>query len=70
MEFECDNRDDERECVAFIGNEGDLIIKLEDGTNMVMRKIGDPFKGSVDFDVLLGNAVHKFYLGDKVTITF
>ena len=70
MEFKYDNIDDERECVAFIDNEGDLIIKLEDGTNMVMQESGEPFKGSVGFDMLFCSAVHKFYPGDKVTITF
>lgn len=68
MKFEYEN--DERDCVAFIDNEGELVVKLEDGTNMVMQENGETFKGVVRFEALFCSAAHKFYRGDKVTITF
>lgn len=69
MRFDYETKQDDRECVAYIDEDGDLVIKENsNGCSLhpLFRKNGDvgvsPWVESL--------AVHKFYPGDKLTITF
>ena len=70
MKFEYEEKRDDRECVAYIDDEGDLIIK--DTINHVnehpiLMRSGDV---GMNDGFRLDTATHKFYPGDKITITF
>jgi hypothetical protein len=60
MKFTYDTNPDERECVAYIDDEGDLIIKERDGKTVYC--LDGAFDPSCDN--------HRFYPGDSITITF
>lgn len=68
MKFEFDNKEDDRECVAYIDGDGDLIVKgSNDQGNICIAHDGFSFDSARFCEAL---AVKKFYRGDKVTITF
>ena len=67
MKFEYDGKEGARACVAFIDYDGDLWIKTDEGS-CLMFKSGDIPSAGVLWEQ--GRAVHKFYPGDKITITF
>lgn len=60
MKFTYDTKPDERECKAYIDLEGDLVIKCTGGSVVWTTKEG--FKPT--------KALHRFYPGDSITITF
>lgn len=69
MKFEYDNMNDDRECVAYIDGDGDLIIK--NTLNLVYEHpalITDGNVGTAEWNPV--ESLHKFYPGDKLTITF
>jgi len=69
MKFEYDGADQDRECVAFIDDVGDLWIRDRHGSeNVCISKIGEVIYAEGDF--FIEGAVKKFYPGDKITITF
>ena len=71
MKFEYDNKQDERECVAYLlrcGGTDFLYIKEIDGGYTVISKNGGSRERRVRFDP--SDATHRFYPGDKITITF
>jgi hypothetical protein len=55
-----------RECVAYVDGDGDLVVKAREGDGFCMSSE----YGVVHSDFIEGDAVHKFYPGDKLTITF
>lgn len=67
MKFEYKKDEDKGDCVAYIDGDGDLIyrtyehgwVKMIDGT----RQMAPPERNG-------SGVVHKFYKGDKITITF
>mgnify|MGYP003459791044 CR=1 FL=1 len=67
MNFEYDVKDNELECVAFIDDDGDLWIKTDEGSCLMFKSGDIPSAGDLWKE---GQAVHKFYPGDKITITF
>lgn len=72
MKFEYDGNNQKEECVAYIDNQGHLVVRNQrqnDGSSFVFMPnfknktdVWDSFKPSDD-DV-------KFYPGDSITITF
>lgn len=68
MNFEYDQIKDRGECVAFIDHDGDLIVATEDGTSVLFERDTAKVHGFGIFDP--EPETHKFYRGDKVTITF
>lgn len=70
MKFEYENKNDDKECVAFI-RYGDLYIKERDGGNLVISDDGSFLGGLPWHNVETSPEItHKFYPGDKITITF
>ena len=67
MKFEYDVKEDTRECVAFIDDDGDLWIKTDEGSCLMFESGYTPSAGDLWEE---GKAIHKFYPGDKITITF
>ena len=67
MKFEYDGKADGSKCVAFIDLDGDLWVKTDEGS-VVFYKEG--YATSYGDMWLVENATHKFYPGDKITITF
>ena len=64
MEFEADKYN---ECVAYLTNDGFLIIRdLDDSVAVALSKIGV----GINPDWKPGDAVRRFYPGDEVKITF
>lgn len=72
MKFEYDDKSDDRECVAFIDDDGDLCVKDINTDMGVYVGITDASTEKfIDYMSLNGNgSIHKFYPGDKITITF
>jgi len=71
MKFKYDGDDRDDECVAFIDNCGDLCVKSDDEEGIYFTKDGSVFSCSTFDDYMEENiAAHKFYPGDKITITF
>lgn len=71
MKFEYDGKENGRECVAFIDEDGVLYIKTDEGSTLLYGGSESPNHGSnEDWDYGLSRATHKFYPGDKITITF
>lgn len=70
MKFEYDNKADDGECVAFIADTGNLLIKNTDTGNFTIAlcKGGSAHNNAASTG--LGAAKQKFYPGDKITITF
>jgi hypothetical protein len=64
FEYECGATD--LECVAYIDGGGDLVIR---GDNPEKSFVFGP-SGSFSWAWNEREAVHKFYPGDKLTITF
>ena len=67
MKFEYDVKDDALECVAFIDYDGDLWIKTDNGSCLMFNSEYTPSNGDLWEEY---RAVHKFYHGDTITITF
>lgn len=72
MEFEYGNIAEDRECVAFIHSSGTLIIKNEEPTeDDYCQVIGGASNEPKEWwHKWMELAQHKFYKGDKITITF
>lgn len=70
MKFEYDSKSDERKCVAYIDDDGDLIMAdiLGVASAVSLGSDGAATYREITFDPK--KAVHKFYPGDKITITF
>jgi len=71
MKFEYDGKEDTRECVAYIDENGNLRIrdtgrKTEKRGSVCFTELG--IKNGYDFSPTTGT--RKFYPGDKITITF
>lgn len=70
MKFEYNSKSEERECVAYIDGDGDLCMR--DGNEYVdMIALGVSGASTYkveEFDQ--SEATHRFYPGDKLTITF
>ena len=70
MKLEYDVKNDDRECVAYIDKDGDLKVKGESESENICLRIdcknhfSDAYFDPADW------AKHKFYPGDKLTITF
>jgi hypothetical protein len=62
MKFTYDTKPDERECVAYIDDEGDLVIKEKEEGKCVLMFSESGFN--------LRESTHRFYPGDSITITF
>lgn len=74
MKFEYDVKNDDRECVAFEWL-GHIHIKLDCGNTVLLAEDfshnpGFHFMGKEVWDHRINEATHKFYPGDKLTITF
>lgn len=65
MKFEYEVKQDNRECVAYIDDDGDLVVKNDGGACVI---VGDSY--CCEFTFHPSRNDHKFYPGDKVTITF
>lgn len=77
MKFEYDNKERDDECVAYTyktrGGEIALAIKCVDDYMICMYEGGDTrvFEETYfDIEIERDNPIHKFYPGDKITITF
>jgi hypothetical protein len=71
MKFEYENRTTKRECVAMIHNvRGDLIIQSNNGCLALGVDGMSNFHKESDISFWDDHAAHKFYPGDKITITF
>ena len=68
MKIEYETEEDRGECVAYVDSYGNLILRDEDDDGFVIFQNGKPPAIMGDFDP--DGAVHKFYRGDKITITF
>jgi len=70
MKFTYDKKDESRECVAYIDGDGDLCMR-DQGGNVALVALG--FDGAETYQTVAfdpSNATHRFYPGDKLTITF
>lgn len=73
MKFEYENKVDDRECVAFIDADGDLCLKADGADDIVWLTTGGVQyceSPRNNFDFQKEKAVHRFYPGDTITITF
>lgn len=70
MKFEYDNMNDDRECVAYIDGDGDLCMR-DNHSNVLLVTLGRCGASTYETEVFdPSDATHKFYPGDKLTITF
>lgn len=67
MKFEYDEKEAEKECVAYISLSGDLVVKDGGGKATV---IYDDGSGTERVMWNPDSASRRFYHGDKLTITF
>lgn len=67
MKFEYDEEDAREDCVAYIDVDGELVIKGTGTSAVWFDKFGRVHK---DFTWDESNSIHRFYPGDKITITF
>lgn len=73
MKFEYGNKQDDRECVAFIDGDGDLCIKASGPDDVIwMTSFGCNYseKPCNKFSDQAEVAFKRFYPGDTITITF
>lgn len=74
MKFEYEVSKEDRECVAFIDDEGDLCVNADGAGCAYFLTNGRHFIneafGSFEDYVKDNDPVQKFYPGDKITITF
>ena len=70
MRFEYEGETTDKECVAYIDNEGDLIINTESNGWVIIggENSGESYSASPDENSF--GVKKKFYPGDKITITF
>ena len=68
MKFSYDGDGVGRECVAYIDDDGELMVRRNNGDCIWLSKGGVVYAHNFPFDV--NKATHKFYKGDSVTITF
>jgi hypothetical protein len=69
MKFKYDDNGDARKCVAYIDGD-ELHIKTDDGC-VVFYDNGNVHQSGYEmWDDYIKTATHKFYPGDKITITF
>ena len=71
MKFEYENKERDDECVAFIHRSGAFIYKTSEGCFVFDDEDGG---GHTDTELWWNqwksHSIHKFYPGDKITITF
>jgi len=70
MKFEYDGVKEDRECVAFIDNDGNLYIKTYNGCIELCHDDMPECHAMSLWDYMIEDASRKFYPGDKITITF
>lgn len=72
MKFEYDDKEEEKEFVAFIDYAGDLCIAYEGGAIYFLQDDQIIIDPSCSFECYAeDNGIHrKLYPGDKITITF
>lgn len=70
MKFEYDKKPSDSDCVAFISDNGNLLIKNTDTGDFTIALCvaGAAHNKAVSDGVK--HAHHRFYPGDKITITF
>lgn len=69
MKFEYEKKDDDdRECVAFIDADGDLILRVDRTKSLWFDSRGGRAYEFGKFNDQA--ATHRFYRGDSITITF
>ena len=72
MRFDYENKQDDRECVAYIDEEGDLVINNRNHYNhggaVYLTKEGRTGEHGRGFNP--SEAIHKFYPGDSITLSF
>lgn len=68
MKFEYEPKEDDRECVAYIDVDGDLMIADESKENTICMSLKQGYCSGDTWDPSKGT--HKFYPGDKLTIEF
>lgn len=66
MKFEYDSKSVQRECVAYIDKDGDLLVMDDDGAIL----LGQDGTHLTAMEWNPSEATRKFYPGDKLTITF
>lgn len=67
MKFEYEDNQVSRECVAYVDDDGDIVIKDVDGDTVCLTSDNCLIS---DYGWRPREAIHKFYPGDKITITF
>ena len=71
MKFEYDGDSEQRECVAYIVASGELVMRNKGTGNVIgMGPYGSEAYVSKITRFDPSEAVHHFYPGDKITITF
>jgi uncharacterized protein YuzE len=68
MKFEYDVKNDDRECVAYITADGRALVIRDRYDDCIYIDYADKFVGTERWNP--DKATHKFYPGDKLTITF
>ena len=71
MKFEYETKQDDRECVAYIDGDGDLIINSFGDNGWVAvngEEAGENNMAEPEYNTT--GIAKKFYPGDKITITF
>lgn len=69
MKFEYEKQDKASECVAFIDFDGELMVKSASGGTIWFSYQGIVYEDHLK-DWKEDTAVHRFYPGDSITITF
>lgn len=70
MKFEYDGKAEEKDCVAIIHAGGALIMQLNDGCIALGEDGTNKWHEDKEIEFWDDMAAHKFYPGDKITITF
>jgi len=72
MKFEYDEKETrDPECVALVDIYGTLTIKTDEGCTYLYNDSNTPNNGSIgNWSISMLHSTHKFYPGDKITITF
>ena len=70
MKFTYDTKQDARECVAYIDEDGDLRMKTDEGVVYMYKDNSTPSQNYSHEFWDPYDAIHRFYTGDKITIEF
>lgn len=68
MKFEYDGKSEDRECVAYIDDDGDLCFADDSGDAVLFSAATGTIQSCLLWNT--SDATRKFYPGDKITITF